>query len=141
MQFLCFYPLISKTMAAKKSHSANLNDHVTCSSRNWGSVFISVTMLHTGKKGFECQGQAIFPSPKCPHWLCPHSLLYNVYWGSFSCRKMAGALGKSLCPHNSEVKNKWSNTSAPPICLHGMDRDKSTFSHAAANCVNAHTQG
>jgi len=85
------------TMAAKKSHSANLNYHVTCSSRNWGSVFSSVTMLHTGKKGSECQqDQEIFPSPKCPDWLCPPSLLFNVYWGSFACGKMAGALGKSL---------------------------------------------
>jgi hypothetical protein len=66
---------------------------------------------------------------------------HAAYWGSFACSKMAWALGKSLCPHNSEVKNKWSNTFASPLCLHGMDRDNFTFLHAAANCVNAHRQG
>jgi hypothetical protein len=32
------------------------------------------------------------------------------------------------CPwSNAEVKNEWILTSAPPICHHGVDRDKFTF--------------
>jgi hypothetical protein len=30
-------------------------------------------------------------------------------------------------PCNVEVNNKWSYTSSPPIRLHGMERDKFTF--------------
>jgi len=30
-------------------------------------------------------------------------------------------------PSNAEVKNKWSSTSTPTICLYSMDRDKSIF--------------
>jgi len=28
---------------------------------------------------------------------------------------------------SEEVKNEWSYTSAPPICLHGVDRDNFVF--------------
>lgn len=28
---------------------------------------------------------------------------------------------------SAEVKNEWSSTSTPPICLHGMDGDNFTF--------------
>jgi hypothetical protein len=30
-------------------------------------------------------------------------------------------------PPNSKVKNEWSCASAPPVCLHGVDRDNLTF--------------
>ena len=30
-------------------------------------------------------------------------------------------------PSSAEVKNEWSSNSTPPICLHGVDRDKFTF--------------
>jgi len=30
-------------------------------------------------------------------------------------------------PSSAEVKNEWSYTFAPPIYLHGMDRDNFTF--------------
>jgi hypothetical protein len=30
-------------------------------------------------------------------------------------------------PSNAEVKNDWSSTSTPTICLHGMDSDNSIF--------------
>ena len=30
-------------------------------------------------------------------------------------------------PFGTEVKNEWSYTSTPPVCLHGVDRDNFTF--------------
>jgi len=30
-------------------------------------------------------------------------------------------------PSSGEVKKEWSCTSAPPVCLYGLDRDKFTF--------------
>jgi hypothetical protein len=32
-----------------------------------------------------------------------------------------------LPPFSAEVKNEWSYTSAPLVCLYGLDRDKFTF--------------
>jgi len=30
-------------------------------------------------------------------------------------------------PSSAEVKNEWSYTFAPPVCLYGLNRDKFTF--------------
>ena len=30
-------------------------------------------------------------------------------------------------PSSTNVKNVWSNTSGPPVCLNGVDKDKFTF--------------
>jgi hypothetical protein len=40
--------------------------------------------------------------------------------------KTAGALSQPLTSI-SDVKNDWSHTSAPPMCLHGLDKDIFTF--------------
>ena len=38
---------------------------------------------------------------------------------------MAGGLiADNSPPSSAEVKNEWRSTSTPPMCLHGMDRDK-----------------
>jgi len=40
---------------------------------------------------------------------------------------MRPKLDVDLLPVSSaKVKNEWSYTSAPPMCLHGLDRDKYT---------------
>jgi hypothetical protein len=38
--------------------------------------------------------------------------------------KGPGSEVNQLSPSSVEVKNEWSYTSTPPICLHGGDRDK-----------------
>ena len=37
--------------------------------------------------------------------------------------KLPGCEDDHLPPSGADVKNEWSFTSAPPICLHGVDRD------------------
>jgi hypothetical protein len=62
------------------------------------------------------QRKDIFSSPKPPDWL----------WGSLRLL-FSGYLGFALLVnwpgHDVEVKNVWSNTSIPPVCLHGFDKD------------------
>ena len=41
--------------------------------------------------------------------------------------KGPGAKFGRLPSHNAEVKNDWSSTSTPAICLHGVDRDNFMF--------------
>ena len=60
---------------------------------------------------------------KCPDqlWDSP-SLLNSLYRGSYPGLKL-GCDVDHAPPYGAEVKNKWSYTSSPLICLHGMDRD------------------
>jgi hypothetical protein len=41
-------------------------------------------------------------------------------------------------PPRAEVKNEWSYTFAPPICLHGVDRDN--FAFTFYKCVGIQKQ-
>jgi hypothetical protein len=41
--------------------------------------------------------------------------------------KRSGALINHSPPSSAEVKNEWSYTSRPSICLHGVDREKFIF--------------
>ena len=41
--------------------------------------------------------------------------------------KCAGCEPTRLHPSSAKVKNRWSYTSFPPICIHGMPRDYCTF--------------
>jgi hypothetical protein len=59
-------------------------------------------------------------SPKCPVRL----LGPNGYRCSFPGVKRPGREVNHLPPSSAEVKNVWSHTSTPPICLHGLDREK-----------------
>lgn len=57
----------------------------------------------------------------------PKSRLCNRHPGSLAELKLAGRNLKHSYPSNSEVKNEWVHTSAPPIRLHGMDKEHFTF--------------
>jgi len=54
-------------------------------------------------------------------------LLFNGYRGSFSGIKRPVSEVDHLPTFSVEVKNGWSYTSTPPICIHGVDRDNFTF--------------
>jgi len=58
-------------------------------------------------------------------------LLFNVNEEVFRPKKKRpGRKADRVPPSRANVKNEWSYTSTPPICLHGMHRDNiiSTFS-------------
>jgi len=52
------------------------------------------------------------------------SLLFNGYHGVLSC----GMCRDHSLTSSAEVKNEWSHTSAPPVCLRGEDRNIFTVS-------------
>jgi len=61
-------------------------------------------------------------SMRCPerHW-GPHRVLSNGYHGAFSLEvKHAEREADRSPPSSAEVKNEWSYTSIPLICLHGV---------------------
>jgi hypothetical protein len=61
---------------------------------------------------------------KRPDWLCdPLSLLFNAYRGSFPEEKGPRHEDEHSTASSAEAKNEWSYISAPPLCLHGEDRD------------------
>ena len=47
--------------------------------------------------------------------------------GILARRKAVGCEAGRSHPYRAEVKNVWSNTSTPPTCTHGVDRDDFTF--------------
>jgi hypothetical protein len=59
--------------------------------------------------------------------LGPPSLLFSGYWGSFPGVKQLGNEVDHWPPSRAEIKNEHSYTSAPPICLLGVDRVKFNF--------------
>jgi len=59
----------------------------------------------------------------------PPSFLFNRYCGSFPGVQQLEHDVDYSTPSNTKVKNKWSYTFTPPICLHGMDRDNFSFSN------------
>ena len=52
------------------------------------------------------------------------SPLCNLYRGSFPRVKRSGNKAYHSPPSTAVVKNEWSYTFAPPICLQSLDRDK-----------------
>ena len=72
--------------------------------------------------------EATFVSPKYPHKLCANPDSHSVGTG-FLLRgvKLPGYAGDHSPPSSAEVKNEWSYTPIPPICLQGVDRDNFTF--------------
>jgi len=77
---------------------------------------------HYGNYVMECkfqQGKEGFLFSKSPHQpLVLPSLLFNGYLASFPVVKWVGHEVDHSHPSNAKVKNEWSCTSAPPICLH-----------------------
>jgi len=65
-----------------------------------------------------------FFSPKHPDQLWgPPSFLFNGYIGSFPRVQQLEHDVDYSPASGTKVKNKWSYTSTPHICLHGMNRD------------------
>jgi len=52
--------------------------------------------------------------------------LFNGYQGSFPALKQLGHEINHSPPSSAEVKNDWSYTSTPLVCLCGMDRENCT---------------
>jgi hypothetical protein len=50
--------------------------------------------------------------------------MLNWYRGSLPVVKPLGREDKPSPPSSTEAKNEWNYTSAPPICLRGVDREK-----------------
>jgi len=55
------------------------------------------------------------------------SLLFNGYQGTSPGVKRPGREVKHSSPSSARVKNYWSYTSTPPLCLHGVERENLTF--------------
>jgi hypothetical protein len=90
--------------------------------------------------GWTFQGsypRSVFSSPKCPDQLCgPTSLLFIGYQGSFLGVKWPGQMTTHL--HLVlKLKNECSHTSAPPVYIHGMERDNLTNSNKSPTRCNS----
>ena len=72
--------------------------------------------------GFESRlGKDVFSSLKGPHWLLGSpSLLLNGYLGTFRRVRRPGLEVNLSAPRSAKVKNEWSYTSFPPLCLLSM---------------------
>jgi len=76
------------------------------------------------------RGNTYFPFPNHSDQLCSLcSLLFNRHWGSFPGVKQLRCDSDHSPQPRTEVKNKYSYTSAPPICICGLDRVKFTFNN------------
>jgi hypothetical protein len=78
------------------------------------------TTLRAGRTGVQIPGGP-------DRLLCPLSLLLNGYSTPFPEVKRTGRESNHLPASSAEVKNEWSYTSSPPICLHGVHRENFTF--------------
>ena len=90
--------------------------------------------------GYELDG----PGFECQQWQDIYSVIQNIQTGSGAHTasysldtgvspsppgvKRPGREAIHSPPPNAKVKNKWSYTSAPPICLHSMNSDNFTLS-------------
>jgi hypothetical protein len=85
----------------------------------WKSV--AGTGLPTGKSGFlnPGTGKRYFSSPRPPdHVWGPSIPLFSGSQCSFPAVKMPGRDVHNSTPPSAQVKNKWSNTTTPPIRLY-----------------------
>ena len=106
------------------------NGYITyCSS---DSVLGIATTYALDSSGFESQqGQEIFflfQNRPDRVW-DPPSLAFNRYRVSFPELQRWGCKVDHLPPPSAEVKNEWSYTSIPPICLQGQEREKFYIFH------------
>jgi len=83
-----------------------------------------VTRLPDGRPGLDSrQSLGFFPSPLRPDRLWDPYSQPPIHWvlGALSLGvKQLGHEANHSLPSISEVKNAWSYTSTPPLCLHGM---------------------
>jgi hypothetical protein len=67
--------------------------------------------------------------------LGPPNLLFTEYDGAFLGLKRSVREVNYSSPSRAQVKNEWSYTSPPPVCLHGVKRDKIFFTMRAGTVV------
>ena len=68
----------------------------------------------------------LLPKYSDHHWI-PPSLLFIGYRNPLSGVKRPGREMNHSPTSSAEGKNGWSYTSAPPVCLYGVDWEKFTF--------------
>jgi hypothetical protein len=57
-----------------------------------------------------------------------HPAAYSMgIWRCFPILMRQGREANQSCPSTAEIKNGWSNTSTPPVCLRGMHKDFNFF--------------
>jgi hypothetical protein len=54
----------------------------------------------------------------------PPTFIFSGYRGSFAGTKRPECEVNHSPPSSTQVKKQWNCTITPPICLHGVDRDK-----------------
>jgi len=86
------------------------------------------TRYTVDRPGFEYrEGQEIFFSKAVKTDRDKFSCPYNRQWVGFpELRWQRCGINYSL-PSRAEIKNTWSYTYTPPVCLHGLERDYFTF--------------
>ena len=78
---------------------------------------LSGVRIHAGARDLSLQ--------KRPDWLwAPRSPLFSGYRVCFPDVMRLGREAVHPHPSSAEIKNEWSYTSSPPICLDDTDRDK-----------------
>jgi hypothetical protein len=83
-----------------------------------------ITKVYTYRLEFALQRDADWSGSLC---FCPASLPFNGYRRCFpGVKRQEHEINRSS-PSSAEVKKEWSSTSAPRICLHGLDRKNFTF--------------
>jgi hypothetical protein len=74
------------------------------------------------------RGKGCLCSPRCQDQLySPNSLLFNMSWVSFLRVKRPRSKANHSPLPSAKVKNEWSYTSTPLICLHDVDRENITL--------------
>jgi hypothetical protein len=89
----------------------------------WGSSVSIVTRLRNGRPAFDSrqgQGFSFFATASRPALGPTQTLIQWVPRAISPGVKRPGREGDHSFPSSAEVKNAWSYTSIPPICLHGM---------------------
>ena len=92
--------------------------------RSQSSVVGITNRLWTGRSGAREPVESrdfLLASPSKPA-LGPTQPLFSVYRGSFPGVKQLGREVKHSFPSSAEVKNEWSCTTMPPMCLHSLTR-------------------
>ena len=89
---------------------------------------MGVVTVQTVRRSNFCSEKKFCWSAELPDRLWgPPSLLFNGYHGSSPGLKRPGRDVHNSSLSSAEVENKWSCTSAPPICLRDLFRD--SFTH------------
>jgi hypothetical protein len=60
----------------------------------------------------------------------PPNPIFNENWNPFSGVNYESRKIGNSSPFNVEVETEWIYTSAPPTCLHAMDRENFTFTES-----------